>query len=121
MRLELEWREQLKRGKVEFALWVREGAWRRALQLELRWLVWKSGRRGVTYFLRVTLEAAEIPSQDVALSPRADSAEAQGRKHRCGQAPGQGTEGHAKSQGKGCAVEGNQLHDAVWCDGGGPL
>lgn len=58
-------------------------------------------REWVTYFLRVTLEAAEIPSQDVALSPRADSAEAQGGKHSCGQAPGQGTEGHAKSQGRG--------------------
>lgn len=59
-------------------------------------------REGVTYFLRVTLEAAEIPSQDVALSPRADSAEAQGGKHSCGQAPGQGTEGHAKSQSRDC-------------------
>lgn len=50
VRLELEWREQLKLGKVEFALWIREGAWRRALQLEPHRLLWKSGGSGSRIF-----------------------------------------------------------------------
>lgn len=114
VQLELEWRGQLKLGKVEFCF-VDQG---RCMEKGLA-----AGAVPAVVEVRrevVTLEAAEIPSQDVALNPltvqrpRAGNTAVdrpQGREQRAMLSPRAGV----------AAVEGNQLHDAFWCDGGGPL
>lgn len=69
VQLELEWREQLKLGKIEFCIVDQGRCMEKGLAAGAVPAVVKVRQEVVTYFLRVILEAAEIPSQDVALSP----------------------------------------------------
>lgn len=114
VQLELEWRGQLKLGKVEFCIvdqgrCMEKGLAAGAVPAVVE--VWREV---------VTLEAAEIPSQDVALNPLTV------QRPRAGNTAvdrplGRGQRAMLSPRAGVAAVEGNQLHDAFWCDGGGPL